>query len=138
MPCVYVQRGACLYAQRVVAGAVSRLRLEPNPPTPHVVALGGKTMVVLDGLSLLQNARVCSSWVARSIVFDAEHLENQLPVVPTKRWDLGGIEQPLDVACTGAVVESAFDQLCGGQAVSPEPLRKYVVVCFFPCTRWLV
>jgi hypothetical protein len=107
----------------VNGGGLSALHLQPGDGVPDVVALGAKTLVVIEGLSLMQCLKYCASRAARGQSFDPESIDPQIPPIQTKRWDISAVEEASDFVPLGAFIFTWLLRYFQGM---PHPILKYL------------
>ncbi|XP_055879124.1 rab3 GTPase-activating protein non-catalytic subunit-like isoform X1 [Biomphalaria glabrata] len=116
---MYTQNGVLLLSQLLHMEKVERLKCRTYSP-PRFLGLSEthdellimytKSIVSIDGFSLVQSLRACCNQVARATASGTENLL-QPPPLEYKKWFLAEQEQVCDYVACGVACANPFDQL---------------------------
>eukprot|EP00041_Stephanoeca_diplocostata_P035393 m.1247534 g.1247534 ORF g.1247534 m.1247534 type:complete len:1453 (-) comp24691_c0_seq3:262-4620(-) len=119
---IFTEGGRMLVAQMLHHGAVKSIRGQPSNAVEDVAVLYDKVVVLMDGFSLVQTIRACVSRLAHG--FDLSDAD--CPPLTLKKWGIEGQSRSSDIACFGANIPTAFENLIAHTSVAA-PINRYIV-----------
>lgn len=118
----FTEGGRMLVAQMLHHGPVKSIRGQPSNAVEDVAVLYEKVVVLMDGFSLVQTIRACVARLAHG--FDLS--DTDCPPLTLKKWGLDAQSKSSDIACFGAAIPTAFENLVAHTSVAA-PINRYIV-----------